>query len=353
MKRLDDTKRALLNRGVAIPAMPLALTSDRTFDERRQRALARYQIDAGVGGLAVAVHSTQFEIREPQYGLLDPVLSLTFDAAREWTDRPLLMVAGVVGKTAQAVKEAARASEIGYDAALLSMAAVADRSIDEMIAHARAVAEIMPVIGFYLQPSVGGRILPYAFWREFADIDNVIAIKMAPFNRYQTLDVVRAVCESPRCDSIALYTGNDDNIVIDLLTEYSVKTARGLVKKRIIGGLLGHWAVWTKRAVELLEECQRVVLTGGSVSAELLTRATRITDMNAAIFDPAHSFAGCIPGIHRVLQRQGLLRGIECLNPHETLSDGQDAEIERVCREHSDLTDDAFIAENLARWLAD
>lgn len=337
--------RTRLKQGVVIPAHPLALTAERKLDERRQRALTRYYMAAGAGGAAVAVHTTQFEIRDPKIGLLEPVLTLGIEELRKHDS---IKVAGVVGKTPQAVKEAELAARLGYDAGLLSLGAMRDASTAEMLAHARAVAEIIPVFGFYLQPAVGGRILPYEFWRGFAEIENVAAIKMAPFNRYQTQDVVRAVADSGRAGEIALYTGNDDSIVIDLLTEFEF----GGTRLRIVGGLLGHWSVWTKRAVELLERAHAAVATGAPLDAEWLTLAAKVTDTNAAFFDPPNSFHGCIAGLHEVLRRQGLFNGRWCLNPAEDLSPGQMEEIDRVYRDYPDLNDDAFVAENLDRWLA-
>jgi dihydrodipicolinate synthase/N-acetylneuraminate lyase len=339
--------RERLRPGLVIPAHPLALTAERKLDERRQRALSRYYLAAGAGGLAVGVHTTQFEIRKPDVGLLQPVLQL---AAEEMSGRDVVKIAGVVGATPQAVSEAELARDCGYDAALLSLGALREASTDELIAHARTVAGIIPVVGFYLQPSVGGRVLPYAFWRRFAEIDNVVAIKMAPFNRYQTLDVVRAVVESGRAGDIALYTGNDDSILIDLLTEF----AFGANRVRIVGGLLGHWAVWTSKAVEHLERAH-AVFSGeecGCVPGNLLTLAAQITDANAALFDPQHQFHGCIPGIHEILRRQGLLEGRWCLDPHEELSSGQMDEIDRVCRLYPHLTDDEFVAAHRDEWLA-
>ncbi len=337
--------------GMVIPAMPLALNERREFQPRYQRAMARYYIDAGAGGVAVGVHSTQFEIREPEVGLFEPVLRQTAEFIDEWSfkrGRAIMKVGGVCGKTPQALREAEFECSLGYDAALLSLAAMKDASIDEMLEHCRKVSEVLPVIGFYLQPSVGGRILPYEFWREFMNIDNIVGVKMAPFNRYQTFDVVRALAESGRED-ITLYTGNDDNIVIDLLTEYNIAGR----KLRIKGGLLGHWCCWTQKAVELLEECHRIVESGGTVPAEMLTRNVQVTDCNAAFFDPAHQFAGCIPGIHEVLRRQGLLPGTWCLNPDEVLSPGQAEEIDRVWEAYPHLNDDAFVDAHRREWFED
>ena len=331
--------RAKLLQGLVIPAHPLALDAERKMDERRQRALSRYYIAAGAGGLAVGVHTTQFAIRE--HGLLAPVLQL---AAEEMRESDVVRVAGVVGKTPQAVAEAGLARETGYDAVLLSLGALRDATVDELIAHSREVAAVLPVVGFYLQPSVGGRVLPYAFWRRFSEIENVVAIKMAPFNRYQTLDVVRAVVESGRAAEIALYTGNDDNILVDLLTSFQFGGGKAV---RIVGGLLGHWAVWTNKAVEHLQ----VAHGAGTISPELLTLASQITDSNAALFDPAHHFHGCIPGIHEILRRQGLLEGRWCLDPAEELSPGQMEEIERICRAYPHLSDDGFVRANVDDWL--
>lgn len=345
--------REHLLAGQAIPAQPLALTEARKLDERHQIALTRYYVAAGSGGLAVGVHSTQFEIREPQHNLLRPVLELasrTIDEELAKAPRPFAKIAGVCGKTAQAVAEAELARELGYDAALLSLAAYKEADDATLIAHCRAVAEVIPIIGFYLQPSVGGRVLPYSFWREFAEIENVVAIKMAPFNRYQTLDVVRAIVESGRED-IALYTGNDDNIIVDLLTPFQFMVNGQRIERRVVGGLLGHWAVWTRQAVILLEEI-KAARQQPLLYANWLTRAAAVTDSNAILFDVAHGFAGCIPGIHEVLRRQGLMRGIWCLNPHEVLSPNQSEELDRIYRSYPELNDDVFVAEHLDKWLS-
>ena len=336
--------RERLSEGLVIPAHPLALDRRRRLDERRQRALTRYYLAAGAGGLAVGVHTTQFEIHDDEVGLLQPVLELAAEEARRSAEHPV-MIAGVVGATSQAVSEARLARDLGYHCALLSLGALKDATEDELIDHARAVADVLPIFGFYLQPAVGGRVLPYGFWRRLADVDNLVGIKIAPFNRYQTLDVVRAVAESGRAADIALYTGNDDNIVVDLLTTFPFD---GL---RIVGGLLGHWAVWTRRAVELLEDVKEV-RAAGRVDAGWLTRAAEVTDSNAAVFDPEHAFAGCIPGIHEVLRRQGLLEGIWTLNPDETLSSGQREQIDRIYQDYPRLTDDEFVHEHLDEWLS-
>jgi dihydrodipicolinate synthase/N-acetylneuraminate lyase len=303
--------------------------------------LTRYYLAAGAGGIAVGVHTTQFAIRDPKFGLLAPVLTL---AAEECRGTSVAKIAGVCGAREQATAEAELAIRLGYDAALLSLAALKNETIPQLLEHARAIASVIPVIGFYLQPAVGGRLLPYEFWREFAEIESVVAIKIAPFNRYQTLDVVRAVSQSGRANEIALYTGNDDNILNDLLTRFDF----GALPIRITGGLLGHWAVWTKVAVAHLALAKH---HADSVPGKLLTLAQQITDANAALFDPAHHFHGCIPGIHEILRRQGLLEGRWCLDPDEDLSPGQAAEIDRVCQAYPHLQDDTFVKEHLDEWL--
>ncbi|HZG85688.1 dihydrodipicolinate synthase family protein [Paenibacillus sp.] len=350
-KDLTPAQTKALHDGLVIPAHPLALNADRKLDERRQRALTRYYIASGAGGVAVGVHSTQFEIRDPEHNLYEPVLRLAAEEVdRGKPDRPFLKIAGLCGPTEQALAEADAAIRLGYDAGLLSMGGLQGRTEEELLARTRAVAERIPVFGFYLQPSVGGRIFSYDFWRAFADIPGVVAIKMAPFNRYQTIDVVRAVCASERRDDIALYTGNDDNIVADLLTTYRFNVDGRTVEKSIVGGLLGHWAVWTRKAVELLEQIKAARELGQLIDREWLTRNVEVTDANAAFFDPAHGFAGCIPGIHEVLRRQGLLEGTWCLNPHETLSPGQAEEIDRVYRDYPHLNDDDFVREHIMEW---
>jgi hypothetical protein len=343
-----------LHRGLVLPALPLALTAARRLDERRQRGLCRYYLAAGAGGLAVGVHTTQFAIRDPQHGLFGPILSL---AAEEMTrheaatSAPLLRIAGICGATAQAVTEAELARSLGYHTGLLSLGTLRDANDASRLAHCRAIAEVLPIFGFYLQPAVGGGLLSYRFWRQFLDIERIVAIKIAPFNRYQTLDLVRAVAESGRED-VALYTGNDDHIVLDLLTPYRFAVGRRIVERRIVGGLLGQWAVWTRKAVELLNECHAVVSGGGGGPVELLRTANELTDANAAVFDAANGFGGCIAGIHEVLRRQGLLEGIWCLDPRETLGPGQAVEIDRVCRSYPHLVDDAFVAEHRDEWLS-
>jgi dihydrodipicolinate synthase/N-acetylneuraminate lyase len=342
---LTAALRERLAQGCVIPAHPLALTAARRLDEQRQRALSRYYLAAGAGGLAVGVHTTQFAIRAPEVGLFRPVLELAAETARaHGTDS--ILVAGVIGPTAPAVAEAALAAELGYDAVLLGLGALADAGDDELIAHCEAVAAVLPVFGFYLQPAAGGRPLEFSFWRRFAEIENVVAIKVAPFDRYRTLDVARAVVASGRAGEIALYTGNDDSIVVDLLSEYRFDGGG----TRFVGGLLGQWAVGTKRAVELLDDA-RQWRDGGAIPEEALVRANELTDTNAALFDTAHAFAGCIAGIHEVLRRQGLLAGRWCLDPDEDLSPGQSEEIERVLRAYPHLHDDEFVAEHRDEWL--
>ncbi len=353
--KLPENVARVLQRGVVIPAHPLALTAARRLDERRQRALSRYYIAAGSGGLAVGVHTTQFEIRRPDIGLFEPVLTLAteeMDRADRERAEPLLRIGGLAGSTPQAVNEAELLRELGFHAGLLSLAALPKASNDELIAHCQAVAEIIPLVGFYLQPAVGGRKLAYEFWRCFAAIPEVVAIKMAPFNRYQTLDVVRAVVDSGR-DDIALYTGNDDNIVLDLLTPYRFQRDGELVERRIVGGLLGHWSVWTLRAVELLDRCHQIVQSGGDIPLAMLRLAVEVTDCNAAFFDAANQYEGVISGLHEVLRRQGLLVETACLDPDEGLGPGQIAEIDRVYRSYPHLNDDEFVQTHLAEWLRD
>ena len=347
------TFRAILDRGVVIPAHPLALTSSRKLDERRQRALTRYYIDAGAGGIAVGVHTTQFAIRDPKVGLFEPVLHLAAEELNRAMDHgkaPLVRIGGICGPTGQAVREASLLRDLGFDAGLLSLAALEDADVNGLLVHCRAVAEVLPIIGFYLQPSVGGRVLPYAFWRRFAEIHEVVAIKIAPFNRYQTLDVIRAVIDAGR-DDIAVYTGNDDSIVADLTTPFRLKRGHEAVERRVAGGLLGHWSVWTRRAVELLAYCHAEVSSGEGIPNTLLARGVAVTDSNAAFFDAANGFAGCIAGLHAVLRRQGLFEGIWCLDPDEGLSPGQQEEIDRVYLQYPELNDDEFVATHRDDWL--
>lgn len=352
MVRIEQVRQRL-GAGLVLPACPLALNGQRQFDERRQRALLRYYLAAGAGGLAVGVHTTQFQIRDPRFGLLGPVLQLAAEelSAAEARSRALpVRIAGVCGATPQALAEALLARNFGYHAVLLSLGALHEATEDELLTHCRLVAQVLPVVGFYLQPAVGGRVLPYSFWRRLVEIENVVAIKIAPFNRYQTLEVVRAVAESGRED-VALYTGNDDNIVADLVTPFRFACAGQPRERRIVGGLLGHWAVWTRSAVQLLEECQRVTRAGEPVPADLLRRGVEVTDANAAFFDAAHQFAGCIAGLHEVLRRQGLLEGTWCLDPREDLSPGQREEIDRVYAAYPHLNDDEFVAAHRDEWL--
>ncbi len=354
--KISDIDNAVLEKfrkGTVIPAMPLALTEKREFDRPAQEALARYYMDAGAGGIAVGVHSTQFAIRE--HGLFETVLSCVSDTADRWslkTGNKILKVSGACGKTPQAVAEAEFAVGAGYHAVLLSLMAMKGASISEMIDHCAKVAEKIPLIGFYLQSAVGGPALPYQFWKEFVKIPNVLGIKMAPFNRYKTFDVVRALCEAGKENEITLYTGNDDNIVPDLITEYKIESNGTYKTVRIKGGLLGHWCVWTQKAVALLDEIHALLESGKDIPAELLTRGIEITDSNAAFFDAAGDFAGCIPGIHEVLRRQGLLKGTWCLDPHEVLSPGQSDEITRVYKAYPHLNDDDFVKAGLANRIA-
>jgi len=341
--------RSHLRAGQVIPALPLALDRNRRWDGSRQRALVRYYIDAGSGGLAVGVHSTQFAIRDPKVGLYAPVLKLAAETAAAWLadkSRNFALIAGLCGRTPQATNEARTATGLGYHAGLLSLGAWANDPETKILTHCRAVAKEIPLVGFYLQNAVGGRVFSYRFWRAFAEIPQLVGIKIAPFNRYRTIDVVRAVLESGR-DDVALYTGNDDNIIGDLLTPFSF----GGRTRHIDGGLLGQWGVWTQRAVQLFEQIKRA-RQKSRLDAAWWTRNAALTDMNAAIFDAANNFAGCLPGIHEVLRRQGLLRTTACLDPHEELSPGQAAEITRVARDYPWLVDDDFVAKNKTRWLA-
>ena len=344
----------VLRRGVAIPAHPLALDVNRGLSERRQRALSRYYLAAGAGGLAVAVHTTQFQIHNPQVGLLKPVLTLAAEEMNRGDvtrTEPLVRVAGICGDTNQAVQEAQIARDLGYHFGLLSLGALKDKSLDQLISHCRAVADVIDVFGFYLQQVAGGLFLPYAFWREICKVPNIKAIKIAPFNRYQTLDVVRAVVESGRTD-IALYTGNDDNIINDLLTPYRLKHKNQTVERRIVGGLLGQWSVGTSRAVELLKRCHDIQYSQNPQAyPDMLRCSVELTDVNAAVFDAANNFSGCIPGINEVLHRAGLLEGNWCLDENEVLSQGQAEELDRVESSYPHLLDTRFIAENLDTWL--
>ena len=345
--------RAHLLAGHVIPAQPLALDRHRKFSEKHQRALTRYYVAAGSGGLAVGVHSTQFAIRDPEHNLFRPVLELAAQTVRAElaaAPRDFALIAGICGQTPQAVAEAELALSFGYHAGLVSMAAFKTEPEDAIVAHVATLAKLIPVVGFYLQPAVGGRVFSYAFWRKFAEIPGVVAIKLAPFNRYQTIDVVRAVTDAGR-DNLALYTGNDDTIVADLLTPFTFAHRGKPVTRRIVGGLLGHWGVWTHAAVQLFRETQSAAQQP-EFSARWLERAVAVTDMNAALFDAANRFHGCIPGILEVLRRQGLVETVHCLNPDEVLSPGQAEELTRVCHTYPELTDDAFVAQHLNRWLS-
>ena len=347
---MSEALRAHLLEGQVIPAHPLALDRRRRLDERRQRALTRYYLGAGAGGIAVGVHTTQFAIRHRKHNLLAPVLELAADTVRDTLGvgtptRRVALIAGAIGDTRQARREAELAQRMGYDAVLLSLGALRDATNQALIRHCRTVANVLPLFGFYLQPAVGGRVLDFEFWCRFCEIGNVVAIKIAPFNRYATLDVVRAAAETGR-DDVALYTGNDDSIVADLVTPFRVRVGARSVERRIVGGLLGQWAVWTRRAVLLHERLRRE-----APGAEALALGAALTDANGAIFDVRHNFAGCIPGIHEVLRRQGLLTGIQCLDPNEKLSPGQAKEIDRVTREYPELNDDEFVRSNLTEWL--
>ena len=349
---LDPGVRRHLLSGAVIPAHPLALDARRLLDERRQRALTRYYRAAGAGGIAVGVHTTQFAIRDPGVGLYEPVLALaadTLDESRDSDAPPVIRVAGIVGPTRQALAEARVAADLGYHLGLLSYGGMKHRNLAGLVEHARAVSEAIPLMGFYLQPAVGGIRLPYEFWREFCEIENVAAIKVAPFDRYSTLEVLRAVCESGRAGEIALYTGNDDNIVADLLTRFSA----GDSETHFVGGLLGHWAIWTLPACRYWRRCREAMSDSQGDSTALLLRLnTDVTDANAAVFDASNGFSGCIAGVHEVLRRQGLMQGTWCLDEAEGLSPGQKEEIDRVCQAYPHLTDDEFVRENLDEWMS-
>jgi dihydrodipicolinate synthase/N-acetylneuraminate lyase len=347
----SESLRSRLLEGLVIPAHPLALTAERRLDERRQVALTRYYADAGAGGIAVGVHSTQFAIRAA--GLFEPVLRLAVETAAEaerGSGRRLVRISGAIGPTKQAVAEAETGRRLGYDAVLLGLGALREETVPELVAHCRSVGEVLPLVGFYLQPAVGGRLLDERFWRRFLEIEAVVAVKVAPFDRYQTLDVVRALAASGRAGEVALYTGNDDAIVLDLLAE--LPAAPETPPVRFVGGLLGQWGVWTRRAVELLEAVKRCRREGGTGALDLLALGQQLTDANAVLFDAPNAFRGCIPGIHEVLRRQGLLAGRWCLDPREDLSPGQAEEIDRVLDAYPHLADDAFVRENRDRWLS-
>ncbi|MBX2815405.1 MAG: dihydrodipicolinate synthase family protein [Saprospiraceae bacterium] len=351
MRMLSELKTNKLHDGTVIPAHPLALHSDRTLDRARQKRLTQYYLNAGAGGIAVAVHTTQFAIRTPKYDLLKPVLAITAETIEEeGLSASILKIAGVTGPTTQAVQEAQLAASLGYDIALIGTNQLDGYDEADLLERACSIAEVMPIMGFYLQPAVGGRVLSQSFWQQLAGIENLVGVKIAPFNRYQTLDVIRGICLSSRAEEIALYTGNDDNILMDLLTTYQIKTDRGTCSKRIVGGLLGHWAVWTEKAVALLKQVKEIRESTSSVVPEhFLSEAQMITDSNAAFFDAKHNFAGCIAGLHEVLRRQGLLEGTWCLDPQEGLSPGQREEIDRVYQEYPHLNDDEFVTNFLKK----
>lgn len=350
----DQKIMDVIKRGVAIPPLPLALSQNKRIDEKHQKALIRYYFDSGAGGIAVGVHTTQFEIREPGIDLFQPILEFAKGVMVDCLSKRsghFVKIAGVCGKTDQAIKEAEYAASLGYDAALLSLAALKNASDDKLIEHCKTICRIIPIFGFYLQPAVGGRILPYSFWKRFVEIENVVGIKIAPFNRYQTLDVVRALAMSGREGDVTLYTGNDDNIIMDLLTPYRVHTPAGIKIIRIKGGLLGQWSIWTSKAVLLLEEIHKIVDSEKPVPLDLMAKNAALTDANAVLFDAANNFAGCIPGIHEILRRQGLLESISCLDPNLKLSAGQAEEIDRITKDYPFLTDDGFVKEHLEEWL--
>jgi hypothetical protein len=346
----------LIRRGTVIPATPLALNSRRQFDERRQRALMRYYIDAGVGGIAVGMHFTQFEIRSPGIELFEPVLRICAEEIDRYSakvGRPIAKIAGFSGPTACALKQAEMARELGYHFGIASMAAFRGMMEQVMVHHMRELAKVMPMFGFYLLTGVGGIKLPYSFWREVVEIENIVGIKIAPFDRYGTVDVARALADSGRENEITLYTGNDDSILYDFITPFRFGPPESARTVRIRGGLLGQWACWTQRAVELHERLRKIAESGAAITPELLTLSAQITDANAALFDPAHNYAGSIPGVNEILRRQGLLEGIWTLKRDEVLSPGQLEEIDRVCAAYPHLTDDAFVRKNLERWLND
>jgi len=351
---MNQAKQNLLNHGTVIPATPLALDENRNLNEKYQRALYRYYFAAKAGGVAVGVHSTQFEIREPGFGLFKPLLTIasqTIDQLTAENARPFIKIGGVCGKLNQAVREAQLVASLGYDAALLSLSDLKDESEEQLVAHCREISQILPIIGFYLQTAVGGRILPYSFWRKFLEIENVVAIKVAPFDRYKTVDVARAVAMSGREKEVPLYTGNDDNIILDLLTPYVFKIDRGQVTVRIKGGILGQWAIWTKKAVEILNEIHAIVESGRAVPFDMFQKNSALTDASAVVFDAANNFAGCIPGINEVLRRQGLMTHSHCLHPVRRLSPGQAEGLDRINREYPWLIDDVFVKAHLNEWL--
>lgn len=353
---LSPEKQALIRKGTVIPACPLALTPNRKFDAQRQRALMRYYIDAGAGGIAVGMHFTQFEIRNPGIDLFVPVLQTCaeeIDAYAARTGKTIVKVAGINGRTADALQQVKTARELGYDVAIVSMAAFRGALPQEMVHHMKVLAEVMPLFGFYLLTGVGGITLPFSFWREMVELDNIVGIKIAPFNRYFTIDVCRAIAEAGKEEAITLYTGNDDSIVHDLITPFRFQVGDETRTVRIKGGLLGQWACWTRRAVELLDRVHALTASPAPIDPEWLTLAAEITDANAALFDPIRDYAGSIPGVNEVLRRQGLLETTATLKPDEVLSPGQSEEIDRVTRAYPHLTDDDFVRANLSRWLSE
>ncbi len=338
-----------LRKGVFIPAHPLALTKERKLDEKRQKALTKYYIESGVGGIAVGVHTTQFEIHNPKIGLYKPVLQLAIETVKEYKlENKIIKVAGICGNTEQAIKEAEIAKGLGYDAGLLNLGTFIDEKDDDiLIEHAKEVSHIIPVFGFYLQPATGGRELSFSFWCKFFQIDNVIAVKVAPFDRYRTIDVIKAIAQTKREKDIAVYTGNDDNIIIDLITPF--KFNNKII--RIVGGLLGHWAFWTKRSVDIFNEIKEIIKENSPIPQEILTLSAAITDVNSAVFDANNKFSGCIPGINEILRRSGLLEGNWCINQDITLSPGQKEEIDRIFKCYPYLRDDEFVKKNINRWI--
>lgn len=351
MKEIKKSIHKKLLAGTVIPAHPLALDKNRKLDQRRQRALTRYYLDAGAGGIAIGVHTTQFAIRNPEINLFKKVLKIAMEEMEKSSRKNVIKIAGVSGKTSQAVDEALFAAKTGYHLALLSTNGLGDLPENELLERAKEVSQVMPIFGFYLQPAVGGKVLSRSFWESFCEIPNVYAVKIAPFNRYQTFDVVHAVCRSSRAKEIALYTGNDDNILLDLITTYEIQTPSGTVRKDITGGLLGHWSVWTKKAVELLRLAKRIKKGEEELTPETLTLAQQITDSNAAFFDAQNNFKGCIAGLHEVLRRQGIFKGIWCLDPDEDLSPGQSEEIDRIYAAYPNLNDDKFVKRHVKKWL--
>lgn len=350
-------KRVLqaLREGLFIPAHPLVLRKDKTIDEKRQAALTRYYISAGAGGIAIGVHTTQFRVHDPKLNLYRQLLELTIDVVKDSerrTGRRIVRIAGIAGGTEQAVSEARLAWSLGYDAGMVELASLRGSSWERMLEHVKAVSREIPVVGFYMQTAIGGLRLPYFFWRRlFEEVENVVAVKIAPFNRYDTLEVLRALVDSEREDEVAMYTGNDDSIVFDLLTTFTFRRRGEPVRVRIVGGLLGHWAFWTATSVRLFLTVKRYASSGECIPPELLTIAAQVTDVNAAVFDAANGFKGCIPGIHEMLRRSGLIDEVVLLDPEERLSPGQLEEIDRVCRDYPHFNDGNFVAAHLSDWI--